>query len=78
MENGKKIRSFVAPKLQSDFYDSKNNYVTNATTHASECSANMCLGKIWLTYTMDSQHSVSVEGRRDSQYATGQGVPDFQ
>jgi len=38
----------------------------------------MCLGKIWLAYTLDSQHSVSVQGRRDSQYATGQGVPDFQ
>jgi len=78
MENEKKIPSFVAPRLQSDFYDSKNNYVTNATTHANQRGANMCLGKIWLPYTLDSQHSVSVEGRHDSQYATGHGVPDFQ
>jgi len=63
----KKFPSFVAPKLQSNFYDSKNNYVTNATTHANQCGANTCLGKIWLAYTLDSQHSVSVEGRRDSQ-----------
>jgi len=52
--------------------------VTNETTHANQCGANMCLGKIWLAYTLDSQHSVSVERRHDSQYATGQGVPDFQ
>jgi len=55
---------FVAPKLQSNFYDSKNNYVTNATTHANQCGANTCLGKIWLAYTLDSWRRGSVVERQ--------------
>jgi len=57
-KGGNFFRPFVAPKLQPNFYDSKNNYVTNATTYANQCGANMCLGKIWLAYTLDSQHTV--------------------